>query len=248
MSRKNSITTAKKGPRQKYSQDLSIIIPAAGMGKRMKSYGPKALIEIDKSGTTIIERQIKILWKIYPDAEILVVVGFECEKIRKKLEKYPVRIIHNPIHENSNVLFSIGLAAQACISEEVMIVYGDLIFNESCVKNLRGKESKIVIDDMGLFKKEEVGAIVEEGHVTNLSFGLKTKWAQIAYFIGEELEIFKETALKKECVQWFGYEAINRVLENGGVIRPVTSRYNKMIEIDVAKDLEKIKNKRLTFG
>jgi UDP-N-acetylglucosamine pyrophosphorylase len=38
--------------------DLSIIIPAAGVGYRMKSYGPKALIEVSKN-TSIIEKQIK---------------------------------------------------------------------------------------------------------------------------------------------------------------------------------------------
>ena len=65
---------------------LSVIIPAAGMGRRMKSYGPKALIEINKNGTTIIERQINLLWKVYPGAEIFVVIGFEGEKIRKSLQ------------------------------------------------------------------------------------------------------------------------------------------------------------------
>jgi len=248
MSRKNSITTAKRGRVEDTSKDLSIIIPAAGMGKRMKSYGPKALIEINKNGTTIIERQINLLWKVYPGAEIFVVIGFEGEKIRKSLQNYPVRIIHNPIHESSNVLFSIGLAAQAVLAKEMMIVYGDLIFNESSIKNLRGKESKIVIDESGLLKKEEVGVAIENDFVRNLSFGLQTKWAQIAYFMGKELELFKEVSVRKECSQWFGYEAINHVLEMGGVIKSTSSRHNKLIEIDAAKDLEKLDNQRLTFG
>ena len=43
---------------------LSVIIPAAGMGRRMKSYGPKGLISLN--GPSVLERQLKIVWKIYP--------------------------------------------------------------------------------------------------------------------------------------------------------------------------------------
>ena len=128
------------------SGDLSIIIPAAGMGHRMKSYGPKALIRLYQE-ITLIERQIELLWSVYPNAEILVVIGFEGEKIRKKLSNYPVRFISNPIHQSTNVLYSIGLGMQAIISEEVMIVYGDLIFNENAIRNLRGS-SKVVVDNL----------------------------------------------------------------------------------------------------
>ena len=55
----------------KNTDSLNIIIPAAGMGRRMKSYGPKALIKIGSS--TVINNQISILKTYFPDAHITLV-------------------------------------------------------------------------------------------------------------------------------------------------------------------------------
>tara|TARA_Y100001973_G_C5206132_1_gene341653 strand:- start:2795 stop:3535 length:741 start_codon:yes stop_codon:yes gene_type:complete len=228
------------------SGDLSIIIPAAGMGHRMKSYGPKALIRLYQE-ITLIERQIELLWSVYPNAEILVVIGFEGEKIRKKLSNYPVRFISNPIHQSTNVLYSIGLGMQAIISEEVMIVYGDLIFNENAIRNLRGS-SKVVVDNSNSLKKEEVGVVQNKNTITNFSFGVEPKWAQITYLTGKEMQIFKEISTKKETSQWLGYEGLNYIIEKGGIIEAHHPKSMKIFEVDVAKDLEKIPKSKLKLG
>ena len=242
-----NITSTKKSRFKKNSEELSVVIPAAGMGHRMKSYGPKALIPINtENDITIIERQLDLLWSSYPNAEIFIVIGFEAEKIRKHLKDYPVRFVHNPIHEKTNVLYSIGLGMQATISDEVIVVYGDLIFNEHAVKNLRGS-SKIIIEDKGFLKKSEVGVVVHEDAITNFSFGLDTKWGQIAYLTGKELELFKQISVKSETSQWLGYEGLNYVLDNNGKIEHVCPKNMELVEIDIAKDLERIPNRRLTF-
>ena len=241
-----NITSAKRKFKSKRSEP-DIIIPAAGMGYRMKSYGPKALINI-YNDTCIIERQLELLWSVYPKSEIFVVVGFESEKIKKRLENYPVRFINNPIHETTNVLCSLGLAVEATLSDEIIIVYGDLIFNENTIKNLKGS-SKIIVDKESKFlRKNEVGVIIGEDGITNFSFGLEDKWGQIACLSGKELEIFKQISTKEQTRQWFGYEAFNYILENGGKIDSVTPKSMKIFEIDTPKDLEKITKNKLTFG
>jgi len=240
-----NITSTKKQFKSQHS-NFSVVIPAAGMGHRMKSYGPKALINL-YGETTLIERQIEKIWSAYPGADIFIVVGFEAEKIRKKLSEYPVRFIYNPIHEQTNVLYSIGLALQACLSEEIMIVYGDLIFNEITIKNLKGSSS-IVVDKKGFLKKSEVGIIVQDKKAMNFSFGLDTKWAQISCLSGKELSLFKKISTRPDTSQWLGYEGLNYVLENGGEISAISPRTMKLIEIDTAKDLEKIAGNKLTFG
>ena len=240
-----NITSAKR-KYQPSNSELSIIIPAAGMGYRMKSYGPKCLINIYED-KTIIERQIEILWSIYPKAEILVCVGFEAEKVRKSLERYPVRFIYNPLHEKSNVLYSLGLAAQATISKEILIVYGDLIFNEHAVRNLRG-DSKVVVDCCGQMGKNEVGLIFNDKSITNFAYGLDSKWAQIAYLTEKELNIFKSISCKEQSSQWLGYEALNYIIDNGGSLQYTRPKLMKIFEIDTPKDLEKIPKNKLTFG
>ena len=122
---------------------------------------------------------------------------------------------------------------------EVLIVYGDLVFNQYAIKNLRGS-SKVVVDTNNFFKKEEVGVVLSHNnYVTNMSFGIDTKWAQIAYLSGKELNLFKNISTKKECCHWFGYEGLNYVIENGGRIECYRHKLMKIFEIDAARDLEK---------
>lgn len=232
------ITSAKKQPAKNTKGELSVIIPAAGMGHRMKSYGPKALIPV-YGGVTLIERQIEIILSCYPNAELFVVIGFQAEKIREQLKSYPIRFIYNPIHETTNVLFSLGLALQAAISESSLIVYGDLIFNNSAIRNLKGC-SKIIADAYGQLNKDEVGLTIQNKQAMNFAYGLETKWAQIAYLTGRELKLFKEVSLNPDTNQWFGYEGLNYVIEKGGKMEVIRPRTMELTEIDCAKDLEKI--------
>ena len=52
-------------------EKINVIIPAAGIGRRMKSYGPKPLIKIGNS--TIIKNQINLLQAYIPDINIVLV-------------------------------------------------------------------------------------------------------------------------------------------------------------------------------
>lgn len=238
---KRTVTSTTKGKKSNgCEQKLEVVIPAAGMGHRMKSYGPKALINISKN-VTLIERQIKIIWKLYPNADIFITVGFAAEKITDKLKKYPVRFIYNPIHEKTNVLYSIGLAMQACVSSSVMVIYGDLIFNDKAIKNItEGRTSKIVVDTVGIMDKREVGVVCEKKIAQNFSFGLSSKWCQIAYLVDRELAMMKEISIKKENCQWLGYEALNLMIENGARLEAVSPKSIKVLDIDFVKDLERI--------
>ena len=80
--RRNRFTSRikKKGAGTTPDNPLTVIIPVAGMGHRMKSYGPKCLLQANQK-ETIIEKTISNVRKEYPYSDIIVVVGFESEKI-----------------------------------------------------------------------------------------------------------------------------------------------------------------------
>lgn len=238
-SKNNGQEAEKLMPPKKLYSELCTIIPAAGAGHRMKSYGPKALIQVGKN-ITLIERQIKNILSVYPGSEIIISVGFEADRIIQSLSKYKVRFVLNPIYDKTNVLYSLGLALRATISEEVLVVYGDLVFNKHAIKNIRGV-SKLIAEDKGMFSKNEVGLTIQNKRVTNLSFGLDTKWAQIAYITGKELNLFKDISMRKDTSQWFGYEGLNYVIDNGGELNAVKPKLMDIFEIDRIKDLKKIK-------
>ena len=84
MSKNRFITSTKAGAGTSQDNNLTVIIPAAGIGHRMKSYGPKCLLPFNQQDT-IITKTISNLQKIYPFSEIITVVGFEADKIIKVL-------------------------------------------------------------------------------------------------------------------------------------------------------------------
>jgi len=220
------------------SAELSIIIPAAGIGRRMKSKEPKALLRIDDK--SIIERQLSILWETYPKSDIVVVVGYKAAEVRNRLKDYPVRFVYNPIHETTNVGFSIGLGVQACISPHCLIVYGDLIFNENAIKTITSGKSKLLIDVNNNINDDEVGLIIDEKQrVTNLSFGLPQKWAQIAYLEGSELDLFKNACYNDNNQRWFGYELLNEIINHNGTLEAHSVSSSLIFDVDTTQDLNK---------
>ena len=236
------ITHTKKILLNSHDNDsLTIIIPAAGIGKRMKSRGPKALLTLNR-GITILERQLKILWSEYPNAEIIVVVGFQGNKIRKQFRStYPVRFITNTLYEETNVAYSLQLAIQAAISPRLLIVYGDLVFNPSTIRTITSGPSAMLIDTKNQFKTEEVGVQTQDGSVTNLSYGLTTKWGQMVYLIGHELYLFEMSVFNTATEKWFGYEILNNVINHGGIFTAIEPTHMRIAEVDTTKDLERAK-------
>ena len=59
--------------------EISVIIPAAGTGKRMKSYGPKPLIKVGDS--SIINSQISIIQSLVNVKDIILICGFKAERL-----------------------------------------------------------------------------------------------------------------------------------------------------------------------
>lgn len=219
--------------------NLKIIIPSAGLGRRMKSYGPKCLVSLG-NGQILLLRQLDILHKIYPDANITVVVGYEADKICKIVPSY-VRIVENEFYDETNVARSIclGIRAIGMDIKKLLIVYGDLVFNEKLFNGMQTNKSNIVVDNNNQMLEGEVGLSQNANYVSNLSYGLPTKWAQIAYLTGKELELFKQIVCNKIYNRYFGFEILNMVLEQGGKIETTEPKEMLITEIDTSKDIDR---------
>lgn len=214
---------------------LTIVIPAAGLGRRMKSYGPKALIEVAPR-QTLIGRQLWILREHFPRAELVVVVGFEAEKVARTLPAW-VRVVKNEQYEVTNVARSVEMGLRVSRSERVLVVYGDLVFSPGTFAGLPMGESFALLDTQGQLRELEVGCTVVDGEVTYLSYGLPTKWAQIMLLTGRELALFRRLALPNAKRKHFGYEILNEVLEHDGRLAAIEPVKMKLVEIDTSKDI-----------
>ena len=101
-------------------------------------------------------------------------------------------------------------------------------------------KSKILVDSAKLFNPDEVGyGLDEKGRIANFSYGLPDKWAQISYLTGRELDLFKEICYNEDAVRWFGYEALNEVINLGGKIESHEIKTAKIVDVDTPQDLQK---------
>ena len=218
---------------------ISVIIPAAGIGRRMKSYGPKPLIKIGNS--TIIKNQISLLQTYLPNPNIILVCGFKAEKLMNEPPSYILKV-ENEFYEHTNVVRSIGMGLRvAGDASKVLIVYGDLVFNSETVKSLPLEESCIIVTDQNM-GEDEVGCIVNEKNVlANLMYDLPSKWGQISLFLGKELELLKQLCWNEKNSTKFGFEIINQIINKGGVFKCVYNSEMKIIDIDSSKDIQRAK-------
>jgi choline kinase len=214
---------------------ITVIIPAAGEGRRMKSYGPKPLIKLDNK-TNIIERQIKIISKFFSNIKVVLVAGFKADELMDNTDEGFIKL-ENQLFMETNVVKSLSLALRSVSSERVLVVYGDLIFNERAIGSLDCSTSCTSASHDPM-RKNEVGCIVDHnGNLVNMMYDLDMKWNQILYLHGKELSLFKAECFNRKHSKYFCFEIINKILEKGGRIKCICDTKTKVMDVDVSKDL-----------
>lgn len=201
----------------------------------MKSYGPKCLLR-SEGDMTIIEQIVDNVYNVYPLADTMVVVGFEADKVTQVLPSR-IRIIENQLYHDTNIVESIRLALNNTVTDSVLFVYGDLIFNPETIHNIVDNGSCAIVDSKKRFKNEEIGVTIVDNKITNFAYGLETKWAQIIFLSGKELEIFRTLCFDRKRNKMYPFEIFNMMINLGGTIF-ATEPDNMLIkEIDSLKDL-----------
>ncbi len=215
----------------------SIIIPAAGMGIRMKSYGVKSLIQLTPK-INLITHQLEIIRRTFANCEIILVTGFEAERLMDQTPNDIIKI-YNESFEETNVTWSIGLGLRAATTDNIIIIYGDLVFNDKALR-ITLKESALVAGN-NIMSDNEIGCRCNNGMVEFLTYNTTPKWAQITYTIDFELDLLKKYCWDPNNKKLYGFEIINKIIENGGKFKIIQPPKIKANDIDSSKDLLTIK-------
>ncbi len=111
---------------------MQIIIPAAGMGKRLgpETYDKtKAMVKVNQK--TLIERCLDCA-VVHPIDRIILVVGYEKEKLKSFLgDSYKgidIVYVENNDYATSNNIYSIFLAKDYLVEDDTILIESDLIF------------------------------------------------------------------------------------------------------------------------
>jgi NDP-sugar pyrophosphorylase family protein len=221
--------------------DISIIIPTAKYGRNLKGYGNKSLLPFNN--TTVIEHQINTIQNVYSKADIIIVINDDGNKIRKLIrEKYPtIRCVYNPNICDTNILYSISMGLYTILNNKVLIIPGDIIFNEDSIRGITTGQSKTLIDTNHYISKTKIGIISTNNIVENYCYDIPLKWGKILYLEGNEYRMFEGIATNKDYTKWCFHEGLNKLIEVGGKIRSFYPDSYFIFEIDTPQDIERLK-------
>ncbi len=197
-----------------FEDTMSVCILAAGVSRTMSNYGNKSLLEIEQ-GKNLINYQIATVRAKFPHVQdIWCVLGADKARIVPTLDN-KVRLIENTNYDKNGANKSISLLLDAVVCESLLLIHGDMLFNEHTLGEIGG-QSCVIYDDKNRIQQEKVSVMVVDKKVENLTYGLDKKWGQIAYFMGAELNMLRLVAREQEENVLPTFEMINQVIERGG--------------------------------
>jgi L-glutamine-phosphate cytidylyltransferase len=178
---------------------MKVIIIAAGQGSRLGNLTknlPKSLLDIN--GKSILQRQIELFHK-FGIKDIVIVRGPHKEKFHLK----DVRYIEDP-----NYLYGEQVSSLMCakneIVDDVIISFGDIIFEELILKQLLECDNELVLStDQNWKKSYEVRT--EASQKFSDFVALKNK--QIIKFLKDSEEISE----KNDIVEFIGLMKLSKI-------------------------------------
>ena len=114
---------------------MTYIILAAGKGNNLHPLTlkyAKTSYKLDEK-TTVLQRMIRSIRNSDKNAEIVVVIGYKADEIKRELCEENVLFVMNPFYEVTNSISSIWFARDYLERENVTIIHGDVVFSNEIV-------------------------------------------------------------------------------------------------------------------
>lgn len=123
---------------------MTYIILAAGKGNNLQPLTlkyAKTSFKLDEN-TTVLQRMVRSIRNFDKNAEIVVVVGYKADEIKKELDGENVIFVMNPFYEVTNSISSLWFARDYLERENVAIVHGDAVFSDEIVSDVLTKPTE----------------------------------------------------------------------------------------------------------
>ena len=230
---------------------MKTVILAAGAGSRLKPltyHMPKCLLKVGLK--CILEMTIENLLATN-NSEIIIVTGYLENKIREFIrERFPhlqITYIYNELYASTNNIYSLWLAKDEVLGNDMMMLDSDIVFDERIISKLQNSGYKNCLalkrhevhDEEIKVKTDAHGCVIEIGKEVNVSqaegesigieiFGIEALTE--LYFI-----LDRKVVTEKEVNQF--YEAAFQELSDNKLFIVDTTEYFCM-EIDTEEDLK----------
>ena len=123
---------------------LTYIILAAGKGNNLHPLTlkyAKTSYKLDEE-TTVLQRMVRSIRNTDKNAEIVVVVGYKANEVKKELDGENVHFVMNPFYEVTNSISSLWFSREYLERENVAIVHGDVVFSDEIIQNYLTKPTE----------------------------------------------------------------------------------------------------------
>jgi choline kinase len=229
---------------------MKTVILAAGAGSRLKpltDHVPKCLLKVGVK--CILEMTIENLLATN-NSEIIIVTGYLENKIREfireRFRHLQITYIYNELYASTNNIYSLWLAKDEVLGNDMMMLDSDIVFDERIISKLQNSGYKNCLalkrhevhDEEIKVKTDAHGCVIEIGKEVNVSQA-EGESIGIEIFGKEALtELYfildRKVVTEKEVNQF--YEAAFQELSDNNLFIVDTTEYFCM-EIDTEEDL-----------
>jgi choline kinase len=229
---------------------MKTVILAAGIGSRLKpltDHTPKCLLKIGNK--SILELAIENILAT-TDSEIIIVTGYLGNKIREfmgiKFPELRINYIHNSHFEETNNIYSLWMARDSVLGDDMMMMDSDIVFDKQIITKLlnsgyknclalkrhdvHDEEIKVKTDGEG--KVVEIGKEVKLSEASGESIGIEIFGREA---LTELYTILERKVVAEKKVNIFYEAAFQELSENDFHIVDSTEYF--CMEIDTAEDL-----------
>ena len=139
----------------------------------------------------LIDEQIQTIRSSYPDSEIIIISGFEHDKLVSHIhsKKYKnIRIAENKYHKMSSALVCWIFGLNLALPQNTYIIHGDRLFNKSCISPSNNKQTHTIIHNEDK-NNYDIGLLIDGGKLLNMSYGLPNVWSEILFINESDFDI-----------------------------------------------------------
>jgi choline kinase len=230
---------------------MKTVILAAGAGSRLKpltDHMPKCLLKVGVK--SILEMTIENLLATN-NSEIIIVTGYLENKIREfireRFRHLQITYIYNELYASTNNIYSLWLAKDEVLGDDMMMLDSDIVFDERIISELQNSGYKNCLalkrhevhDEEIKVKTDAHGCVIEIGKEVNVSLAEGESIGIEIFGIEALTELYvildRKVVTEKEVNQF--YEAAFQELSDNKLFIVDTTEYFCM-EIDTEEDLK----------
>lgn len=181
----------------------------------------------------LIDRQIETIKSGYKNSEIIIMSGFEYDRVVNYIHKNKydnVRIVENSNYKMSNTIDGWKNALNVSLEQDTYIIHGDRIFSQSCIINNDANHSHAIIHQLNKHNYN-LGIASDGNRFINMSYGLPGVWSEILFISKKDFAIARSILNEHKQRKIYTVEAFINYLSNQTTILVLNKKQKDIQEL-----------------